>query len=298
MPELTLFDEIPIAVSPGYVNVSSVPQRSPWRYPGGKTWLVPRIRQWLASRNPRPTRLVEPFAGGATVSLTAAFENLTAEGSTMVERDAEVAATWDTILNGKAEWLARRIMEFDLTPENVRNQLAMEEPPHHEIGFSTLLRNRISHGGILAPGSGVLKNGEAGKGIRSRWYPATLRKRILAIAAMAHRIEFISGDGIATMQAQAANSDLVWFIDPPYTAGKGKRAGSRLYTHFQLDHERLFAITATLAGDFLMTYDDAPEVLELAKHHGFDAEAVSMMGTHLSDRKELLIGRNLSWARR
>ena len=26
------------------VNVASVPQRSPFRYPGGKTWLVPQVR--------------------------------------------------------------------------------------------------------------------------------------------------------------------------------------------------------------------------------------------------------------
>ena len=31
------------------VNVSMVPQRSHLRYPGGKTWLVPHIREWLAS---------------------------------------------------------------------------------------------------------------------------------------------------------------------------------------------------------------------------------------------------------
>ena len=27
--------------SKGIVNVASVPQRSPFRYPGGKTWLIP-----------------------------------------------------------------------------------------------------------------------------------------------------------------------------------------------------------------------------------------------------------------
>ncbi len=58
------------------VNVASVPQRSPLRYPGGKTWLVPYIRQWLYSRQPRPQKLIEPFAGGASVGLTAAFEDL------------------------------------------------------------------------------------------------------------------------------------------------------------------------------------------------------------------------------
>ena len=31
------------------VNVASVPQRSPFRYPGGKTWLIPHIRRWLTS---------------------------------------------------------------------------------------------------------------------------------------------------------------------------------------------------------------------------------------------------------
>src|SRR5215469_15426481 len=58
------------------INVASVPQRSPFRYPGGKTWLVPYIRDWLGAKRKKPIRLIEPFAGGAIVSLTAAFEGL------------------------------------------------------------------------------------------------------------------------------------------------------------------------------------------------------------------------------
>ena len=27
------------------INVASVPHRSPFRYPGGKTWLVPHVRR-------------------------------------------------------------------------------------------------------------------------------------------------------------------------------------------------------------------------------------------------------------
>lgn len=42
------------------VNVATVPHRSPFRYPGGKTWLVPYIRQWLRSIKPAPTELAEP----------------------------------------------------------------------------------------------------------------------------------------------------------------------------------------------------------------------------------------------
>ena len=69
MSTLTLDLGLPSA-STDIVNVASVPHRSPFRYPGGKTWLVPRVRQWLASIE-RPHELIEPFAGGAIVGLSA-----------------------------------------------------------------------------------------------------------------------------------------------------------------------------------------------------------------------------------
>ena len=66
----------PIPVSPiPAVNVATVPQRSPLRYPGGKTWLVPHIRAWLKAMD-TPRLLVEPFAGGGITSLTAVMEDL------------------------------------------------------------------------------------------------------------------------------------------------------------------------------------------------------------------------------
>jgi len=36
------------------VNVASVPLRSPFRYPGGKTWLVPQLRSWLLAELSEP----------------------------------------------------------------------------------------------------------------------------------------------------------------------------------------------------------------------------------------------------
>src|SRR5947209_19817056 len=95
------------------VNVASVPQRSPFRYPGGKTWLVPRVRQWLASLKTKPAEFIEPFAGGGIVSLTVAAERL-AGHVTMVELDEQVAAVWQTINErGEGAWLADRIEQFD-----------------------------------------------------------------------------------------------------------------------------------------------------------------------------------------
>lgn len=276
------------------VNVASVPHRSPFRYPGGKTWLVPRMRQWLLSLS-RPAVLVEPFAGGGIISLSAVFDNLV-ERAVMVELDNEIAAVWQSILSDDAAWLAERITNFELTSASVEGILKTDPKSVREKAFRTILKNRTYHGGILAPGSGLIKHGENGKGLKSRWYPETLRKRILCIATIKDRIGFIEGDGIQVMRDYAQRPDVVLFVDPPYTAA-GKKAGKRLYTHYDLDHQELFRVTAATSGDFLMTYDDADGVRELAREHNFDTQLISMKNTHHARMTELLIGRCLDWAR-
>lgn len=91
-------------------------------------------------------------------------------------------------------------------------------------------------------------------------------------------------------------ADRAFFIDPPYTAA-GKKAGTRLYKFHELDHDMLFNLAQNLKGDFLMTYEHAPEIVELARSHGFDVETVPMKNTHHVKMKELMIGLDLSWAR-
>lgn len=162
--------------------------------------------------------------------------------------------------------------------------------------FQTIVKNRVNRGGILAAGAGKIKTGENGRGLRSRWYPQTLKQRILDIIQVRDRLCFIAGDGMAVMRDYAQHRDAVFFIDPPYTAG-GKRAGSRLYTHAHLDHEALFQQAAQLAGDFLMTYDNAPELHDLARRYGFDTQLIAMKNTHHAAMTELLIGRDLRWVR-
>ena len=294
-----LFADDTIAYQPNVakqiVNVASIPQRSPFRYPGGKTWLVPRIRQWFAQMPTRPSALIEPFAGGGIVGLTVAFEHL-ADHVTMVELDADVVAVWKTILNGDGAWLANEIMQFDLTLETVQAILSRAPATTRERAFATILKNRVNHGGILAAGASMVKYGENGRGLKSRWYPQTLSQRILSIDAIRDRISVIHDDGIAVMRGCADRSDAVFFIDPPYTAG-GKRAGSRLYTHSLIDHAELFRVAASLSGDFLMTYDNAEELHDLADQYGFDTVLIAMKNTHHAKMQELLIGRDLDWAR-
>lgn len=271
------------------VNVSSVPQRSPFRYPGGKTWLVPHLRRWLQSRKTPPARFVEPFAGGAAASLTSGFEHL-ARHVIFAEMDDGVAAVWRVVLNGQAKWLADQIRQFDLTLENVKQVLDETKGGIREEAFRTLLRNRVQRGGILAKGAGLVKTGEAGRGLNARWYPETLARRILEINEVKDKFTFVHGDGMALIREHLNDRDSVFYIDPPYMV-----AARRLYTHWQIDHREIFRLMNKVKGDFLMSYDNTPEIQALAAEFHFDTRAVAMKNTHHAKMTELLIGRNLSY---
>ena len=289
-----LFPEIQdMFEKPKPVNVASVPQRSPFRYPGGKTWFVPTFRHWITTMYPKPRILVDPFAGGGVISLTALFEDLV-QKAIMVELDDEIAAVWKSIVKGDAEWLANRILTFELSREAVIDEIKKHPHSAKEKAFQTILKNRTFHGGILAEGSGFLKYGENGKGIHSRWYPTTIAKRILNLNTIAERIDFRCVDGLKVMEEFSDSQDVIYFIDPPYTAG-GKKAGKRLYRHYELDHKQLFCICEILRGDFLMTYDNAEEVKQMARSHGFQMRLIPMTNTHHATMEELVIGRDLSW---
>lgn len=273
------------------VNVASVPQRSPFRYPGGKTWLIPYIRTWLSSVKKRPSVLVEPFAGGGIVGLTAAFERL-ADHVVLVEKDSDVASVWRTILGGQADWLAHRIETFDLNEKTVRTILDSHPTSQRERAFATIVRNRVQRGGILAPGAGVVKSGENGKGLFSRWYPATLSKRIQAIASEKQHLSFIEGDGMEVLNAYSDDENAAFFVDPPYTF-----AAKRLYSHWQIDHRALFAALKKVKGPVLLTYDNTGEIESLAMEFGFDVQSIAMKNTHHARMTELLAGKDLTWLR-
>lgn len=269
-------------------NVASVPQRSPLRYPGGKTWLVPHIRTWLRGVPERPSLLVEPFAGGGIVSLTAVMENLV-DRCLMVERDSDVAAFWKATLD-YGEELSRRVLDFTPTTTAVKALDGQIEGGVVARGFRTLVLNRTRRGGVLAPGASYIRAGENDKGISSRWYPATLADRIRAISACADRIEFRQTDGMRVLDSLLEDVDegVVLFVDPPYTAG-GKRAGKRLYVHNKIDHPLLFEMLANGKADFLMTYDLSDEIITLVREHGFHAVQVTMKNTHHARIPELVI---------
>ena len=239
---------------------------------------------------------MEPFAGGGIVSLTAVMEDLVDE-AVMFEIDHDVAAFWKTVLQDTDD-LIERIRQFTPSRNAVKELEQGGCRNDAERAFRTLVLNRTKRAGILAPGASFLDSGEDAKGIGSRWYPDTLVKRLQEIKKHAKRIAFYEGDSMRILEPllRGWGQKATVFVDPPYTGEGGKKAGSRLYSHFAVDHARLFEILGQTNSNFLMTYDGAEEIVRLVNQHRFHAVRVEMNNAHYSRLCELVITREKLFA--
>lgn len=264
---------------------------SPFRYPGGKSWLLPMIESWLSALD-RGFHLGEPFAGGASVGLFAGINGLV-ETVHFAEMEGGMANFWRTVFaQGGAGTLAKQVEAFKFTDQRVRKLLSQNHDAAgtRQRAFITLLRNRVSRAGVTAPGAGLLRSGEAGKGLGSRWYPATLAKRLRLISKHRKCLEFSGSDAFKLMRLHANDKKMAWFIDPPYPD-----AGERLYGGKKFDHEALFEVVASLAGPFLLTYESSNFIRKLTDKHSFCGAEIPMRTAHHTAKKEMLISRDLSW---
>jgi DNA adenine methylase len=260
---------------------------SPFRYPGGKTWLRKRILKWVTAERPKPRLFVEPFAGGASVALAIA-ESDAAESVLIIERDPQVAAVWRTILGDEWHQLARMVRNFSVTRRSVDDVLKTKPSDDVSIAFRCLLKNRVSRGGILARGAGILRRGEDGNGLCSRWYPEALSARIKAVHELHGRLRFKEGNGVTYIHRYLDSKSTVIFADPPYSV-RPTHPGQRLYDFKEFDHDKLFETLAAFAGRCAITYSESRPIRRLAEKYGFQVERLRMRTTHHRERFELFM---------
>jgi len=130
--------------------------RSLLRYPGSKARLAGFIAETIMLNGPAQVILVEPFCGGASVSIALLESNLVEE-VVINDVDPIIAALWRCVFSAdNARWLADAVMKVPLTVEHWQYQKHLRPVNIREAALKCLYLNRTSFSGVLHPRAGPI----------------------------------------------------------------------------------------------------------------------------------------------
>jgi DNA adenine methylase len=257
---------------------------SPLRYPGGKRRLVPYVAAALVANRQRPGLFVEPFAGGASVSLELLHADLV-DRIGLADSDPMLAAFWETVFED-ADWLCRQIETIPVDLDAWRGFKRGRFRARRSLALACLFLNRTSFNGALHRRAGPI-GGHAQTSaykLDCRFPRETLVGRVRACELLGNRVEFVRCDeagrvvASARARARAAGWTAFFYLDPPFWAKSGL-----LYRHSfsEWQHEELAESLLWLHDDsWLLSYDPAPEIEELyAGHRGVRLATVELLYT-------------------
>jgi DNA adenine methylase len=249
---------------------------SPLRYPGGKRRLAPYVAAALAENDLRPGLFVEPYAGGASVALELLHFDLV-DHVVLGDQDPMITAFWQTVI-GDVDWLCAQVKQIELDLVTWQRLKRARLRSRRSLALACLYLNRTSFNGSLNRRAGPI-GGQAQAGeyaIGCRFPRERLVKRLRECAAMADRIDVAPAqDAMQTLRETRASArreqrSVFFYLDPPFW-----EKSDRLYRHAftEPDHERLADALNWVFDPFLLSYDPAPEIVELYRAHRAAATA-------------------------
>lgn len=215
------------------------------------------LHEQLKRNGIAPARVVEPFAGGASISISF-LQNTQAE-VVLSDADPMLAAFWRMVFSREAPFLAEWIAETIPTRELWAEWNGYRGDHPLELAFKCLFLSRTNYNGILRKGS---RPRAKVSGITCRFNGPRIARRILELWAYRDRVRVLGAlewqEVIARLDAGLRGT--LWFLDPPYF-----RKAERLYRRWfaEADHRALKESLPLLQEHFCLTYDDVPEALAL-----------------------------------
>jgi DNA adenine methylase len=255
------------------------------------------ISRSIAHNDLYPELFVEPFAGGASVSMAQLSFNLV-ECIALVDRDPLIASFWQTVFFD-TDWLVDQVWKTEITLEKWERLRRQTPLSVRQRAFKCLYLNRTSFSGVLAPSAGPIggKTQKSKYKIDCRFTKETLIKRIRRVSEYHDRVALVwnlhwrrAVSRIQRMQqAGSLPKSALFYFDPPFY----KKADA-LYTFSfkHTDHVALRDFLFTFDQPWILSYDFCPEVISLYRDGGFRASNVNLIYT-ASQKGEHGIGKEL-----
>jgi DNA adenine methylase len=228
-----------------------MPNKSPLRYPGGKTRALAILQRYLETHYPGRTHLISPFLGGGSFELAQA-----AKGMRVVANDLFVPlyTFWQVLKLDPKGLHAAVLKQLPVSKETfaaVRaSKLAYSDPL--EIAAAYFLVNRCSFSGATFCG------GFSAEAAEKRCNPSAV-DRLLDVDLKT--IALSNQDAIEFLQAHPETQDTVVYADPPYfiTSYVYGKDGDM---HEGFDHAG-FARALRTRKDWILSYNDCPYIRDL-----------------------------------
>ncbi|MBX7540489.1 DNA adenine methylase [Qipengyuania sphaerica] len=268
--------------------------KSPFRYPGGKAVLTPKIYDALSCSDCEISGYAEPYAGGAGAAIELLAQNVV-DRLYLNDADPRIFAAWNAILDHNSQFIDR-IRDTEITIDNWRRMHQLVADPRtadseFDLGFATFFMNRTNRSGIILGAGPVGGYEQSGKWkLDARFYRETMIKRVEFFADKREIIITSNMDGVKflrSFKAPLARSTF-FFIDPPYVT-----AGSRLYlnTMNEKKHRELSSALKRKKSikNWMMTYDDHPLIHEIYSHAEVGSFPIRYSLQKKYNERELLI---------
>lgn len=264
------------------LEVTAMQYASPLRYPGGKRKLAEFVGDVVIQNGIQGGTYIEPFAGGASVALYLLFNEYVNQ-VVINDLDRSIYAFWYCALN-RTEELCTRIRNAEITIEEWKRQRGVQGGKDNvdlvDLAFSTFFLNRTNRSGIIKGGV-IGGQGQAGEWkMDVRFNKRDLIRRIEKISLYRGRIGVYNKDAldfVGSMLPMIDEHTLIYFDPPYYNQGSGLYVNH--YSH--QDHKTLSLFIQNLTCKWILTYDHAPQIIEMYK----DARKKSLTLSYTACRK-------------
>ncbi len=242
---------------------------SPLRYPGGKRRLMRAFVPIIVNLGQPVKLFVEPFAGGAAVSL-AMLESGLAEKVALADRDDWVGSFWKVVFSGEAWKLADRILDADVSLQKWKELRDQEPKCDLDRAFKCFFLNRTSFSGILCQKAGPI-GGKAQASqykIDCRYNRQELAERIERLSKLQGRVLFArtatyceTFSAIKRSRFASEPQSVLWYLDPPFFE---KAVDLYRFYFREKDHLKLREEISRLSKfNWILSYDNVERAREL-----------------------------------
>jgi DNA adenine methylase len=231
------------------LTISDSLQKSPLRYPGGKSRAVDLILSFIPKDE---KEIVCPFLGGGSIELACASAGLKVYGSDIFK---PLISFWHEIIKDPLA-LTKTILKYHPISKSAFVELQKKLPDivdQHEQGAVFFVVNRSSFSGSTLSG-GMSPN-----------HPRFNLSSIERVTNFKIKNLFITE--CSFKEALSQHPDILSYLDPPYFI-KSNLYGVNGSTHRDFDHQELAQILKT-RNNWILSYNDCPFIRELYQEYKF-----------------------------